>query len=68
MKLTQEALKEFEELYRQDHPNEKITKEELLEMATRVLRIVELTFKPVPKNKAKKFNEFNHIKKTICKN
>lgn len=58
MKLTQEALKEFEKLYRQDHPNEKITKEELLDIATRVLRIVELTFKPIPKNKAKKFRKY----------
>lgn len=62
MKLTPEALKEFKRLYRQDHPKEEITKEELLEMAHRVLRIVELTYSPIPKNNEKEFRNINNEK------
>lgn len=62
MRLSQEALKEFEELYRQDNPNEKITREELLEMATRVLRIVELVYKQIPKDKEKEFRKYENEK------
>jgi hypothetical protein len=59
MRLSQEALKEFEKLYWQDHPNEKITKEELLDMATRTFRIIELIYKPIPKEKIKEFRKLN---------
>lgn len=58
MRLTREALKEFEKLLKEDYPDEKFTKEQILEMATRTLRAVELTFTPIPKNKAKKFRKF----------
>jgi hypothetical protein len=62
MKLTQEALKEFEKLIKEDYPNEKFTKEQILEMATRTLRVVELIFKPLPKSKEKEFKKFNNEK------
>jgi hypothetical protein len=60
MKLTQEALKEFEKMIKKDYPNEKFTKEQILEMATRTLRAIELTFKPIPKGKVKEFRKFKH--------
>ena len=52
--ITEEALKEFEKLWQEDHPNEKIGKEELLEVATRVLRIVEILYRQIPIEKLKK--------------
>ena len=55
MKITEEALKEFEALWRQDHPNEEISKAQLLEMATRVMRAVELVYRPIPPEKVGRF-------------
>lgn len=46
-----EALKEFEKLWREENPNKDITPEQLLEMATRVMRAVELIYKRIPQNK-----------------
>lgn len=68
MHLSQEALKEFEKLLKEDYPDEKFTKEQILEMATRVFRAIELIHKPIPNKEAEKFRRLNHIKKTICKN
>ena len=49
MRITTEALKEFEEIYSKDHPGESLSKEELLEMATRVLNVLEIIYKPIKK-------------------
>jgi len=62
MKLTQQALKDFERFLKEDYPEEEFTKEQILEMATRTLRIVEILFKPIPKNKEKEFIKFNNEK------
>lgn len=57
MRLTDEALKEFEALWRQDHPNEEINRERLREIATRVMHAVELTYHPIPKEKLERFEK-----------
>ena len=55
MRLTDEALKEFEILLRQDYPDEALTPEQIREMATRVMRAVELVYQPIlPKERRKK--------------
>jgi hypothetical protein len=62
MKITQEALKEFEKMIKKDYPNEKFTKEQILEMATRTLRVVELVFKSIPKDKEEEFKKCSNGK------
>lgn len=49
MQLTQEALQEFEGLWNKDHPNEPLSKEELLVKATRVMTTVQILYHPIPK-------------------
>ncbi len=48
MKLTDEALKELETLLRQDYPNHTFTSQELLEIGNRLIRAVELIYRPTP--------------------
>ena len=55
MKITEEARKEFESLWRDDHPNQEVTQEQLLEMATRVMRAVESIYRAIPPEKAERF-------------
>jgi len=44
MQISEQALKEFEEIWRQDNPDKEITKEQLAEIAQRVLSAVKLIF------------------------
>lgn len=48
MQLTQEALQEFEGLWNEDHPNEPLSKEELLVKATQVMTAVQILWHPIP--------------------
>ena len=48
MKLTDEALNELEALLREDYPDYKFTKQELLEIGNRVIRAVELAYRTIP--------------------
>ena len=48
MKLTDEALKELEVLLREDYPRQKFTKQELLKIGNRLIRAVELVYRPIP--------------------
>lgn len=57
MRITDEALQEFEVLWRQDNPGKEISREELADMATRVALAVELTYRPIPREKARKFKK-----------
>ncbi len=61
MRITDEALKEFEVLWCRDHPNEEITKEQLRDMATRVMRAVSLVYQPIP---SEKLDTFCDLEKT----
>ena len=53
MRITDDALKEFAILLHQDYPNQKFTKEEIREAATRVMRAVTLVYRPIPSKKCK---------------
>lgn len=57
MRLSDEALKEFETLWRQDNPDEEIDKERLREIATRVMHAVELTYKPITQEKLERLEK-----------
>ena len=48
MKLTDEALKELETLLRGDYPNHTFTSQQLLEIGNRLIRGVELIYRPTP--------------------
>lgn len=61
MRLTDEALEEFASLLRQDQPGKEIPREELLDAATRVMRVVELIYYPIPKERVKKFRDLRSI-------
>lgn len=54
---TKEAIEEFKKIWQEEHPNQEITKEQLLEMAQRILNAVELVYRPVPKEKIERFRE-----------
>lgn len=60
MKVTEEALKELEALLREEYPNKKFTQEQLLEIATRLLRAVELVYRSIPQEKVRKFHYFDN--------
>ncbi len=52
MKLTDESLKELEVLLREDYPHQKFTKPELLEIGNRLIRAVELVYRPIPSDRS----------------
>jgi len=52
MKLTDEALEELEDLLKQDYPNQKFTKPELLAIGNRLIRAVELVYRPIPSDRS----------------
>ena len=52
MKLTDEALKELGTLLQEDYPNHTFTRQELLEIGHRVIRVVELAYHPIPSEKS----------------
>ena len=45
MQLSKHALQEFKVLWEQNHPNEDISDDELLAMATRVITAIEIIWK-----------------------
>lgn len=49
MRITEQALSEFEALWREENPDKQIGKQELLDMATRLLHVVEIIYR-YPKN------------------
>jgi hypothetical protein len=49
MRLTQEALEEFEKLWMGDHPDIALSKEELLVKATQVMTAVQILWHPIPR-------------------
>jgi len=60
MKLTNEALTELEALLRKDYPNQKFTKAQLLETANRLMRAVELVYRPIPTEKVETFKHLEN--------
>lgn len=68
MQLSQQALKEFKQIWEADHPKQKLTDEQALLLATKVIRIVKMVYLPVPQHKtlidtsqlASKFNRRYH--------
>lgn len=58
MLLTPEALEEFRILWDEDHPGQTITEDRLIELATCVLRSVELVYQPIPKDQIEMFKQF----------
>lgn len=42
MQITEQALKEFKELWLKDHPGQTLEQDQLLEMASRVMEAVKL--------------------------
>ena len=60
MRLTDEALKEFEALYCKKMPDAEISPEELRELATRIMRVVELVYRRIPKTKLEKFESIKN--------
>ena len=57
MKITDEALKEFGALLREDYPNEKFTKKQILESAIRVMRAVKQVYRPIPQKRILVFDQ-----------
>lgn len=57
MRITDEALKDFEALLREDYPKEKFTKAQILESATRVMRVVQQVYGSIPPEEITRFNQ-----------
>lgn len=55
--ITEQALSEFEQIWRKENPNTEISQQELLESAIRTLRAVELVYRAIPKERADLFNQ-----------
>ncbi len=51
MQLSQQALKEFREIFEADHSGQKLTDDQVLLLATKVMRIVKMVYLPVPSHK-----------------
>jgi hypothetical protein len=49
MRLSKEALQDFEAILKKKYPGRVFTDQEILDMATRVMRAVELIYRPLPK-------------------
>lgn len=60
MELTEQALKEFEQLWLEEHPGQTLTEQELLDKAARVMRAFEVVYKEIPKEKEEIFNKFKN--------
>lgn len=48
MQLTREALEEFKALWMETHPDEPLSREELLTKATTVMTAVQILWQPIP--------------------
>lgn len=57
MQPSKEAIEEFKEIYKKVS-GEKITDQEAYDKASRLLRLFEAIYKPVPKDKEKEFKKF----------
>lgn len=55
MELTEKALREFAQLWQEDHPDQYLSQAELTNKASRVLRAFELVYRPIPQDKLKVF-------------
>jgi hypothetical protein len=51
MQLSQQALKEFREIFEADHPGQELKGDQVLLLATKVMRIVKMVYLPVPQHK-----------------
>ena len=54
--LTEEALDEFIALMNKDYPDLKLSREEMADRARRLLRLVQIVYRPIPKDKEDWFN------------
>jgi hypothetical protein len=48
MQLPKEALQEFEKIWKEENPGKEISESELIEMATHVIELVDLFYRPIP--------------------
>jgi hypothetical protein len=51
MKLSQQALKEFKEIWKQDHPGQALTDDQVLRLATKLMTAVRVVCIKIPENK-----------------
>jgi hypothetical protein len=51
MELSPQALKEFKEIFEADHPGQKLTDDQALLLAKKVIRIVKMVNIPLPQHK-----------------
>lgn len=54
--LTEEALDEFIALMNKDYSDLKLSREEMADRARRLLRLVQIVYRPIPKDKEDLFN------------
>lgn len=47
--ISKEALQEFKKIWKSEHNGKELPNDKALEMAQRILRIVELIYRPIPK-------------------
>lgn len=52
MKLTEAAIKKFELIWKTNNPGKEISSQELIELATNIMRSVKNVYRPIPKEKA----------------
>lgn len=55
--LTEEALHEFESIWRKHHPGQAITPTQLAAQAALVLRAVQLVYRPIPVDKERLYQK-----------
>lgn len=48
MQITEKELNELEKIWLIDHPDQKITREELIVLAERIINITRLVYRPIP--------------------
>ncbi len=48
MQITEKELNELEKIWLIDHPGQKITREELIVLAERIINITRLVYRPIP--------------------
>ena len=56
--LTDEALDEFIALMHEHYPDLELSREEMADRAYRLLRLVQLVYRPTPKDRAAEFEKF----------
>ncbi len=67
MQLSDEAINDFEKLWKEDHPGKEISRQDLIEIATRIMRAVHLVYKPIPKDKLDIYRKIQSGEKPLYK-